>query len=188
MEETLVYREIEGMEDESCSFVEDAKAQIISTEAELEAKHIWGDDADLFCSYHCTGFLGNLLASLGSREVKDTDFFQTIINYFTTEEINDLYYKILPPFDELARAELEPHEKRPDLRRLTANRNFAMIYDDPIANITKAGMFPHDKSPNVLYWDLSAIHKKPNPNFASVPPPLQWGWDDLFKGDYYDYQ
>jgi prepilin-type N-terminal cleavage/methylation domain-containing protein len=77
--------------------------------------------------------------------------------------------------------------KRPDLRRLTANRNFAMIYDDPIANITKAGMFPHDKSPNVLYWDLSAIHKKPNPNFASVPPPLQWGWDDLFKGDYYDY-
>ena len=115
MEETLVYREIEGMEDESCSFVEDAKAQIISTEAELEAKHIWGDDADLFCSYHCTGFLGNLLASLGSREVKDTDFFQTIINYFTTEEINDLYYKILPPFDELARAELDPHEKRPDL-------------------------------------------------------------------------
>ena len=78
--------------------------------------------------------------------------------------------------------------KRPDLRRLTANRNFAMIYDDPIADITKAGMFPHDKSPNVLYWDLSAIHKKPNPNFASVPPPLQWGWDDLFKGDYYDYQ
>ena len=28
MEETLVYREIEGMEDESCSFVEDAKAHL----------------------------------------------------------------------------------------------------------------------------------------------------------------
>lgn len=139
MEETLVYREIEGMEDESCSFVEDAKAQIISTEAELEAKHIWGDDADLFCSYHCTGFLGNLLASLGSREVKDTDFFQTIINYFTTEEINDLYYKILPPFDELARAELDPHEKRPDLLRGAKPMEYLTYFNRHIG--TRAAMW-----------------------------------------------
>ena len=117
MEETLVYKEMEGMEEETCSFVDDAKEQILNTEAELEKKCIWGEDVDLFCSFHCTGFLGNLLASLGSREVKDTDFFQTILQYFTTKEINDLYYTIQPPFDELARAELDPHEKRPDLLR-----------------------------------------------------------------------
>lgn len=81
-----------------------------------------------------------------------------------------------------------PDAKKPDLRRIDANPNFAMIYDTPKLTITQSGKFPHQRKPNVLYWDLSVIHQTPTPNYDSVPPPWKWGWNELYRGDSYDYQ
>ena len=81
-----------------------------------------------------------------------------------------------------------PDAKKPDLRRIDANPNFAMIYDTPNLTITQSGKFPHQRKPNVLYWDLSVIHQTPTPNYDSVPPPWKWGWNELYRGDSYDYQ
>lgn len=78
--------------------------------------------------------------------------------------------------------------KKPDLRRLTANPNFAMIYGEGDTTITQKGLFPHNKNPNVLYWGLYVIHKQPNKNVATPPPPLKWAWDDLYNADHFDYQ
>ena len=81
-----------------------------------------------------------------------------------------------------------PDHRKPDLRRIDSNPDFAMIYDMSNLTITQSGKFPHQRKPNVLYWDLSVIHQTPTPNYDSVPPPWKWAWNELYRGDSYNYQ
>ncbi|MBO5723705.1 MAG: hypothetical protein J6S58_02645, partial [Lentisphaeria bacterium] len=76
----------------------------------------------------------------------------------------------------------------PDLRRFDSKINdFALMYDYNHKQLTQGGKFPHKRSPNVLFWDLSVIHMVPNPNYQNPPPPFDWGWNDLFRGTHYKY-
>lgn len=73
----------------------------------------------------------------------------------------------------------------PDFRRLTGNPRIALAFDNCWQNVVESGKYPHKSSPNVLYWDLSAMNKKPNPGYTAIPTSIKWGQSDLHRGETY---
>lgn len=122
---------------ETCSFVDDAKEAILKLEEELEEERVWGSNADLFCNSCCTRFLGNLLERLGTTEIEKTDLFHTILKFFTKSEIEALYSEIMPPFDELARSEMNSSEKMPDLQKGSTPWDYFYYFNKYIGTRTK---------------------------------------------------
>ena len=63
---------------------------------QIEQERLFGNGVDLFKSYYAVKFLHNILKTIGLREIKDNDFYRSVVTYTSTDEISAIYDSIMP--------------------------------------------------------------------------------------------
>ena len=96
--------------------MEKKTTSVINTNlSKLEQERFFGEGVDIFKSYHACNIIGNILARLGLRFSKDSDWNRAVANYVTDNEISFIYDKIIPPERREAAAESRRMRSAPEL-------------------------------------------------------------------------
>ena len=81
----------------------------------IEQERLFGAGVDLFKSYYAVKFLHNILKNIGLREIKDNDFYRTLVTYIIGDEIAEIYDSILPKKKREALAESRNYRNPPEI-------------------------------------------------------------------------
>ncbi len=83
--------------------------------AKVDHERLFGNGVDLFKNYYAVLGIKNILDSIGARTSNDTDWFRAIAEYLTTQELSNLYDKILPSQKRQELASSRNHRTPPEI-------------------------------------------------------------------------
>ena len=81
----------------------------------IEQERLFGAGVDLFKSYYATKFLHNVLKNIGLKEIKDDDFYRSLVTYVSGDEIAAIYDSILPQKERKFLADSRNYRTPPEL-------------------------------------------------------------------------
>ena len=87
----------------------------ISAAAKVDQERLFGDGVDIFKNYYETLGIYIILSSIGVRASHDSDWSKAVSEYITTEELGELYDKIISPGNRVKLAESRNHRTPPEL-------------------------------------------------------------------------